>query len=104
MSQGTATWLTNAVQLGFVAGAVLSAALNLPDRLSCRVLIAASAGLGAAATVLFVLVARQPGDGDPASVRDRDGARRRLPARDEADRVVVRLAPWARDRRRSSAG
>jgi MFS family permease len=65
MSQGTATWLTNAVQLGFVAGAVLSAALNLPDRLSCRVLIAASASLGAAATVLFVLVADSPATGIP---------------------------------------
>jgi MFS family permease len=60
MSQGTATWLTNAVQLGFVAGAVLSAALNLPDLVSCRALIAASAGLGALATVLFVLVAQGP--------------------------------------------
>ena len=65
MSQGTATWLTNAVQLGFVAGAVLSAALNLPDRLSCRVLIAASAALGAAATVLFVVVADSPATGIP---------------------------------------
>jgi MFS family permease len=65
MSQGTSTWLTNAVQLGFVAGAVLSAALNLPDLVSCRVLIAASAGLGAAVTVLFVLVATGPGSAIP---------------------------------------
>jgi MFS family permease len=60
MSQGTATWLTNAVQLGFVAGAVLSAALNLPDLLSCRVLIAASAALGALSTAVFILVAHGP--------------------------------------------
>ena len=65
MSQGTATWLTNAVQLGFVAGAVLSAALNLPDLVSCRVLIAVSSALGAAATVLFVLVADGPGSAIP---------------------------------------
>jgi hypothetical protein len=60
MSQGTATWLTNAVQLGFVAGAVFSAALNLPDLLSCRVLIAASALHGAASTAAFVLFAPAP--------------------------------------------
>jgi MFS family permease len=65
MSQGTATWLQNAVQLGFVAGAVLSAALNLPDILSCRVLIAGSAALGAAATVAFVLVANGPASAIP---------------------------------------
>jgi len=65
MTQGTATWLTNAVQLGVVAGAVLSAALNLPDLVSCRVLIAASSVLGAAATVLFVAVAGGPGSAIP---------------------------------------
>jgi MFS family permease len=48
ISSGDAAWLTGAVQLGFVAGALLSALLNLPDRVSGRVLIAASA-VGAAA-------------------------------------------------------
>lgn len=65
MSQGTATWLTNAVQLGFVAGAVLSAALNLPDLVSCRVLIAVSSVLGAGATVVFVAFASGPGSAIP---------------------------------------
>ena len=65
MSQGTASWLTNAVQLGFVAGAVVSAALNLPDLLSCRVLVAASAALGAGATLLFVAVADGPATAIP---------------------------------------
>jgi MFS family permease len=40
-------WLTSAVQLGFVFGTAASAALNLPDVVSGRVLVAASA-LGAA--------------------------------------------------------
>jgi MFS family permease len=65
MSQGTATWLTNAVQLGFVAGAVLSAALNLADLVSCRILIATSAALGAVTTVVFVLVAHGPATAVP---------------------------------------
>jgi MFS family permease len=41
-------WLTSAVQLGFVFGTALSAILNVPDLVSGRVLVAASA-LGAAA-------------------------------------------------------
>src|SRR5438046_13742 len=57
MSQGDAAWLTNAVQLGFVAGAVVSAAVNLPDILSPRILIAASAFLGAMSTILFIVLA-----------------------------------------------
>ncbi|HST18576.1 MAG TPA: MFS transporter [Gaiellaceae bacterium] len=65
MGQGTATWLTNAVQLGFVAGAVLSAALNLADLVSCRILIATSAALGAVTTIAFVLVAHGPATAIP---------------------------------------
>src|SRR5688572_1482432 len=34
MDAGLASWLTMSVQLGFVAGALLSAAVNLPDRVS----------------------------------------------------------------------
>jgi MFS family permease len=49
ISSGDASWLTNAVQLGFVAGALLSAGLNLPDRMSPRVLIALAATGGALA-------------------------------------------------------
>lgn len=45
---GTASaWLTIAVQLGFVAGALLSAVTNLPDRFNARVLLFVSS-LGAA--------------------------------------------------------
>ena len=40
-------WLTISVQLGFVAGALISAILNLADRIDLRILIAGSALLGA---------------------------------------------------------
>jgi MFS family permease len=44
-----ASWLTVAVQLGFVAGTLLSALLNLPDIISVRHLFAISAFAGACA-------------------------------------------------------
>lgn len=40
-------WMTISVQLGFVAGALISAFLNLPDRMNSSFLIAISAILGA---------------------------------------------------------
>ncbi len=46
-------WLTMSVQLGFVAGALGSALLNLADRLSGRWLFAVSSLLAGAATVLI---------------------------------------------------
>jgi len=49
LSDAGATWLTTAVQLGFVAGALVSAVLNLPDRIALTRLIGASALLAAAA-------------------------------------------------------
>src|SRR5437868_9001389 len=42
-----AGWLTLAVQLGFVAGTLLSALVNLPDVVSTRRLFAVAAALGA---------------------------------------------------------
>lgn len=45
-----AAWLTSAVQVGFVVGALASAGLTLSDVVAPRHLIAASAVLGAAAT------------------------------------------------------
>jgi MFS family permease len=57
LSPVTTAWLTISVQLGFVAGALVSAILTLADRLSARRLVAASAMLAAAAT-LGVAVAR----------------------------------------------
>jgi MFS family permease len=56
LGQGTAAWLTIGVQLGFVAGAVFSAALNLADVLSARHLILGGS-LGAATANLLVSVA-----------------------------------------------
>jgi len=49
-------WLTMSVQLGFVAGALLSASLNLADRISARLLFSASALAGAATTAAIPLL------------------------------------------------
>ena len=47
LTPSQASWLTLAVQLGFVAGTLLSALLNLPDVMRVRHLFAVSAVLGA---------------------------------------------------------
>jgi MFS family permease len=47
LSPNAANWLTLSVQLGFVAGTLLSALLNLPDIISPRHLVALTACLGA---------------------------------------------------------
>jgi MFS family permease len=51
LSAVTTAWLTISVQLGFVAGALVSAMLTLADRLSARRLVAGSAALAAIATL-----------------------------------------------------
>jgi len=48
LSTGDAAWLTMAVQLGFVVGALLSAAVNLPDRVAPRWVFAGGALMAAA--------------------------------------------------------
>jgi MFS family permease len=55
LSTGAAAWLTIAVQLGFVAGALVSAGLGLADRVDPRTLILVGA-LGAAAANLGLLI------------------------------------------------
>ncbi|HKR58178.1 MAG TPA: MFS transporter, partial [Pyrinomonadaceae bacterium] len=60
LSESTAGWLTIAVQLGFVAGTLLSAFLNLPDVLSAKYLVASSAILGAASNAAFGYFAEGP--------------------------------------------
>jgi MFS family permease len=55
LSAAETAWLTNAVQLGFVVGAVLSAALTVADVVAPRYLFAASAAVGAAATALIAV-------------------------------------------------
>ncbi|MFQ5689160.1 MAG: MFS transporter [Gemmatimonadota bacterium] len=54
-------WLTMSVQLGFVAGAVLSATLTLSDVWSPRRLLAGSAVLGSAFTASVAVFAHGPG-------------------------------------------
>jgi len=51
LSPVTTAWLTISVQLGFVAGALVSATFTLADRLSARRLVAGSAALAALATL-----------------------------------------------------
>ncbi len=54
---GVTSWLTIAVQLGFVAGALLSAVLNLPDVFSATRIFVASCLLAAVSNALFALLA-----------------------------------------------
>jgi MFS family permease len=54
LSQSETAWLTLAVQLGFVAGTLVSATLNLPDVIRSRHLCALCAFLGAATNALLV--------------------------------------------------
>ncbi|HEX2049465.1 MAG TPA: MFS transporter [Actinomycetota bacterium] len=64
LGDGAAAWLTIAVQLGFVGGAVASSLLNLSDVLPLRrVMIVAS--LGAAAVNLLLLTVDGPGAAIP---------------------------------------
>lgn len=50
LSDAEQSWLTNAVQLGFVVGALLSASLTISDTFQPRYVFAVSAAVGAAAT------------------------------------------------------
>ena len=50
LGEGAQAWMTMSVQLGFVVGALLSAILNLADRVDARRLVACSGALGAACT------------------------------------------------------
>ena len=63
LSEAGGVWLTLAVQLGFVAGTLVSALGNLPDVFSARRLFAASALLGAIANAGVAIAARGPGSG-----------------------------------------
>jgi MFS family permease len=60
LSDGVAAWLTIAVQLGFVTGALVSSLLNLSDVVSARPLILVGA-LGAAVANVLLIVADGPG-------------------------------------------
>jgi MFS family permease len=60
LSASSASWLTVAVQLGFVSGTLLSALLNLPDMINVRILFAISAFAGALANAAFGFYAQGP--------------------------------------------
>lgn len=60
LSDSTATWLTIAVQLGFVCGTLLSALLNLPDIIKTRYLVAACGIAGAVSNATFGYYAQGP--------------------------------------------
>jgi MFS family permease len=64
LSPTTSAWLTIAVQLGFVVGALLSATLNIADVLPARKVFAASA-LGAAIVNALLVFADGPSLGIP---------------------------------------
>lgn len=55
LSTAGAVWLTGATQVGFVVGAIASAALNLADRIPAHVLLAVSAASAALCTVALAL-------------------------------------------------
>ncbi|MFE2019165.1 MFS transporter [Streptomyces sp. NPDC059499] len=59
LTAGGAVWLTASVQVGFVAGAVASTALNLADRLRPQCLLAASAAAAAGCTLMLALFAER---------------------------------------------
>jgi MFS family permease len=64
LSPGTSAWLTIAVQIGFVCGAIVSSLLNLPDIIAPRHVILGGA-IGAAVANALVQVAGGPVVGIP---------------------------------------
>ncbi|HKO43446.1 MAG TPA: MFS transporter [Pyrinomonadaceae bacterium] len=63
LTDADVSWLTIAVQLGFVFGTLVSAFLNLPDIISVRYLFAASAFAGAMTNATFGMYAEGPNTG-----------------------------------------
>jgi MFS family permease len=63
LSDSNASWLTIAVQLGFVCGTLLSAFLNLPDIIRTRYLVAVCALAGATTNATFGYYAQGTGLG-----------------------------------------
>ncbi|MCZ8146831.1 MAG: MFS transporter, partial [Roseomonas sp.] len=72
VTSARAAWLTAAVQLGFVAGTLISAVLSLADRRDPRLLFLASALLASAATLAQTLV--PPSGGAALGLRFAAGA------------------------------
>ncbi|MDJ0707616.1 MAG: MFS transporter [Leptolyngbyaceae cyanobacterium MO_188.B28] len=61
LSGGQQSWLTMSVQIGFVVGALISAALNLADRMAIQQLLGVSAIAGAFFNGSIALFVHQPG-------------------------------------------
>jgi MFS family permease len=61
LSDSQVSWIAIAVQLGFVAGTLISAVLNLPDILSTRYLFVVSGIAGASANAVFGFYTQDPG-------------------------------------------
>lgn len=61
LSPSQISWLAIAVQLGFVAGTLISATLNLPDIISTRHLFAVASFLGAVVNGIFGFYVTDPG-------------------------------------------
>lgn len=55
LSGSAATWLTNAVQVGFVVGALTASFFNLPDIVSARALMSSAAFIAAIANLALLL-------------------------------------------------
>src|ERR1044072_8538550 len=60
LTESQANWISIAVQLGFVAGTLLSAVLNLSDIISSRHLFAVAGIAGAISNAVFGLYVHQP--------------------------------------------
>ncbi|WP_457651939.1 MFS transporter [Rhodocaloribacter sp.] len=60
LSGSQQSWMTMSVQIGFVVGALLSAALNLPDRIPAQYFVAASALAGAVFNAAIARFAEGP--------------------------------------------
>ena len=85
LTTGAAAWLTLAVQLGFVAGTLVSGVFNIPDRLDASRLFALSAAGAALSTAGLAAIAAGPLDGAVLQT-DADG-----PALLDIDAVNLRI-------------
>ena len=72
LSGALQSWLTTSVQLGFVAGALLSSLLTLSDRLPAQHLLAVSALAAAAFNAAIPLLDLAPGPGAKSPTERRD--------------------------------
>ncbi|MGR3626644.1 MAG: MFS transporter [Limimaricola sp.] len=71
LGPGAQAWLTNAVQLGFVAGAVVASLVNLPDIVALPRLMAVSALVAALSNAVLLM---EPGAGMAIAARALTGA------------------------------